>query len=61
MKEKKPPIHLGNSDVGLECAKCGCRHFFVGCTKRAKNKIIRYKQCRNCGHHIRTVERVAGG
>ncbi len=43
--------------VGIECRKCGCRHWFV-LWKRAKPGYAwRRLECRHCGHRITTQER----
>jgi hypothetical protein len=42
---------------GLECRRCGCRHFFVDNTRKASRMIIRYRRCRNCGQRVTTCER----
>lgn len=46
--------------VGIECRKCGCRHFYVDHTEAMPGKIVRYRRCRNCGNRIVTTERVGG-
>lgn len=47
--------------VGLSCRRCGCRDLRVLYT-RAKHddKIVRRRQCRNCGARLTTTERVTG-
>lgn len=47
-------------EAGLECKKCGCRHFYVDRTKKAMHKKIRYVHCRNCGTRHVTIERIVG-
>lgn len=42
---------------GLECRRCGCRHFYVDNTRKAHRMIIRYRRCRNCGQRQTTCER----
>ena len=45
------------SKRGLECRYCGCRHFYVVYTRRASGgKLIRRRECRNCGKRMTTVE-----
>ena len=35
---------------GLECPKCGCKHFIVIYTRGAAGgKLIRRRECRHCG------------
>lgn len=48
-----PPI---TPPEGLVCPKCGCRHLPVSATRRSKNRIIRYRNCRNCNRRIITYE-----
>lgn len=45
---------------GLECRKCGCRHFLVDHTRKLNRTIIRYRRCRNCGQRMTTTERAVG-
>jgi Zn ribbon nucleic-acid-binding protein len=43
--------------AGIECRKCGCRHWLV-LWKRAKPGYAwRLLECRHCGHRITTQER----
>jgi len=47
----KPPAR------GIHCPACGCGHFFVLYTRRgAGGKLIRRRECRNCGRRITTWE-----
>lgn len=48
-KEKDPP-------VGLECRRCGCRHFYVIYTRPGRNCITRRRECRYCGLRVSTRE-----
>lgn len=43
---------------GLVCSECGCDHFEVIWTDRQVRKIVRRRECRNCGKRIRTTERI---
>ena len=45
---------------GIECPRCGCRHFYVVYTRPRTGKIVRRKECRHCGHRIVTFEKLAG-
>ncbi len=45
---------------GLECRRCGCRHFFVDHTRKVNHMIIRYRRCRHCGQRMTTCERAMG-
>ena len=44
---------------GIECRKCGCRHFETARTVRLPGQIRRERVCRHCGHRVFTVETVA--
>lgn len=50
-----------SSDRGIECANCGCRHFYVYRTIPVVNGILRIRECRHCGRKHRSIERVLGG
>ncbi len=51
----------GNDDRGLECRKCGCRHFLVVYTRpRRDGCIVRRRECRYCGNRLTTWERAIG-
>ena len=44
-------------NYGLECRRCGCRHFYVIYTRRSLGgKLTRRRECRNCGERMTTVE-----
>ena len=42
--------------AGLECRKCGCRHFRVLYTRPAVGKLVRRRECRHCGTRVTTWE-----
>jgi len=45
---------------GLECRRCGCRHFRVIYTRPERGrKILRRRECHNCGKRITTCEKQA--
>ena len=53
-----PPLPEESGErLGLECRRCGCRHFFVDNTRKVSRMIIRYRRCRNCGQRVTTCER----
>jgi transcriptional regulator NrdR family protein len=55
MKETDP------NDKGIRCAKCGCAHHKTIRTKRVRrDKIMRQRQCRNCGREFVTYEAAFG-
>jgi len=42
---------------GIECPRCGCRHFETTNTEPMRDgRIRRRKRCRHCGHRIVTFE-----
>ena len=44
---------------GLECPRCGCRHFRVIYTRAAwGGRIVRRRECRHCGRRVTTSERI---
>ena len=46
---------------GLECLKCGCRHFFVIYTRPASgSRVMRRRECRYCGRRVTTYEQSIG-
>ena len=46
---------------GIVCRKCGCRHHYVRRTRPIdENKIMRLRECRNCGQQQITYEYPAG-
>lgn len=46
---------------GISCPKCGCRHLFVLRTRQApRDRIMRVRECRNCGRTVVTYEEAAG-
>lgn len=51
--EEEPPAE---ENRGLECRRCGCRHFHVLETRRGFDAIIRRRECRNCGWRTTTRE-----
>lgn len=47
---------------GLECPRCGCRHFKVVYTRPGgEGAIQRRRECRHCGWRCTTREKVIGG
>jgi len=46
---------------GLECPRCGCRHFHVIYTRPSgQGRIRRRRECRHCGRRITTYEHSIG-
>lgn len=49
------------TSIGIECPNCGCKHFYVIYTRRAASgKLVRRRECRNCGRRMTTWESVIG-
>jgi len=47
---------------GLRCRACGGQRFRVVYTRRAwGRKVVRRRECRNCGVRVTTWERAIGG
>ena len=45
------------TDRGIECSRCGCRHFYTTHTEPLRDgRIRRRKECRHCGRKIVTYE-----
>ena len=43
---------------GLECPRCGCRHFHVLYTSAAiGGRILRRRECRHCSRRLTTYEK----
>jgi transcriptional regulator NrdR family protein len=49
-----------NTERGIECPSCGCRHLYVLYTRHRGRAIVRVRTCRHCSRRIVTHERVAG-
>lgn len=44
---------------GLECPRCGCGHFYVLYTRRARGgRLLRRRECRHCGRRVNALERI---
>jgi hypothetical protein len=48
----------GEQPRGLECARCGCRHFIVVWTRQRDREIARGRDCRHCRRRIITRETI---
>jgi hypothetical protein len=52
---------MADQEKGISCRACGCRHFFVVKTGPApRGRIMRKRECRNCGQMLVTYEQAAG-
>lgn len=58
MTEKQPS--KTSTQKGIECPRCGCRHFYVIYTRPRDGKIVRRKECRHCQRRVTTSESVVG-
>ncbi len=47
-----------NTEDGLRCPRCECRHLPVWMTRHRGKRTIRIRICRNCGKRVYTVETV---
>lgn len=48
---------MTQADRGIECPRCGCRHFETTHTQPMHDgRIRRRKRCRHCQHRIVTYE-----
>jgi len=60
-KPENPPAAvptLQGGKRGLECPRCGCRHFHVLYTRAAMGgRILRRRECRHCGRRLTTYEK----
>jgi hypothetical protein len=58
-KPENPPTTvpmLQGGKRGLECPRCGCRHFHVLYTRAAiGGRILRRRECRHCGRRQTTL------
>jgi transcriptional regulator NrdR family protein len=52
------PPKDGTTTRGLECPRCGCRHFYVIRTWQTGKFVCRRRQCRHCGRRVTTQEKV---
>ena len=56
MNDRKKPSKP-QEKRGLQCPRCGCGHFFVLYTRRARGgRLLRRRQCRHCGRRVTTYE-----
>lgn len=58
---KDQPQKPLDEERGFRCKQCGCRQFRVIYTRAAwGGKLIRRRECRNCGQRITTWEKPIG-
>ncbi|TWU03051.1 transcriptional regulator NrdR [Symmachiella macrocystis] len=61
MKKREDKIATSDLQRGLQCGACGHRRLRVIYTRAAKGeRLVRRRECRNCGERVTTWERVAG-
>jgi hypothetical protein len=53
MRKKWPPPSDG---MGIECAKCGCKHHEILETREIPGGKRRRRVCRHCGYRWNTYE-----
>ena len=47
-----------NDNRGLECPKCGCKHFEFSYSKDVPGARERVKRCRHCNTRILSIEAI---
>jgi transcriptional regulator NrdR family protein len=52
------PQDASDKPKGIECPRCGCRHFDVDKTRPAVLAVRRKRSCRNCGKVVWTKETI---
>ena len=61
MDERTQSIEKQEEKRGLQCPRCGCRHFHVVYTRPASGgRVMRRRECRHCGRRITTYEQSIG-
>ncbi len=61
MKAPRPDKSKDGEARGIRCPACGCGHLRVVYTRRAwGGRVVRRRECRNCGRRILTAEQVRG-
>ncbi|OPZ23973.1 MAG: hypothetical protein BWZ02_03016 [Lentisphaerae bacterium ADurb.BinA184] len=58
MPDPRPPVPEPRVEepAGVVCRHCGCRDLPVYYTRRRNGRIIRVRECRNCGRRMMTRE-----
>lgn len=55
---QRKALPANDDQKGLTCRHCGCRHFHVVYTRPTwGGRIMRRRECRNCGKRMTTWER----
>jgi transcriptional regulator NrdR family protein len=61
MNQTNQPASKEAEKRGLECPRCGCKHFHVIYTRPTDHgRIRRRRECRHCGRRITTYESSLG-
>ncbi|TWU12084.1 transcriptional regulator NrdR [Symmachiella macrocystis] len=61
MKKREDKVATSDRQRGLQCSACGHRRLRVVYTRAAKGgKLVRRRECRECGERISTWEQVVG-
>jgi len=54
------PSDSKSTQRGIECPRCGCRHFRVLYTRAVSaGRLRRRRECRHCGHRVTTHEKLS--
>jgi len=53
---RKVQLPYRMTGAGIECTECGCREHWTNRTTKIGSQVMRYRICRNCGHHFKTFE-----
>jgi hypothetical protein len=60
--KKGAVIEVNDEQRGLRCRSCRSHRFRVVYTRRAwGRKVVRRRECRDCGERVTTWERAIGG
>lgn len=46
--------------MGVRCPSCECTHVPVYYTRERMNRVVRVRQCRDCGRRFQTTEQLGG-
>jgi transcriptional regulator NrdR family protein len=47
--------------VKLQCPKCKSENTKVNSTRQRADRVTRYRECNDCKHRFRTIERIPSG
>jgi transcriptional regulator NrdR family protein len=60
MKEKEDEREAPRAE-GIPCRGCGCTHHHVVYVRRLEGRVMRRRECRNCGRRMITYEEAPHG